>query len=263
MTNDKIDFLVATKIMGWVPVRGDWWPGAVNPGKFACTDAEADGWAHPYDDGGIAMPDGKTYCSVARHEFRPSRDIQSAWHVVEKMKSTAWLVAIGDNREADWMVRFKRRALPGLEPAEGGAIDRRETRAICLAALGDPGSSAAIKGTDVVAAMGGISLRGTAMGGNWRNGVENHSIVELQDKDDYLYVGGQSVEFTAPKARVLAMKRVVAAFFNAIAKARVEGFNEGRNLLTGLARGEVTLESFSEQADNARVGKKPKKRWQD
>ncbi len=57
------------------------------------------------------------------------------------------------------------------------------------------------------------------------------------------------------------MARVVAAFYNAIAKARVDGFNEGRNLLTGLASGSVSLESFSEQADNSRVGKKPKKRW--
>lgn len=157
----------------------------------------------------------------------------------------------------------------GKKAAKATKADGKEMRASAPSEvpvhpkMGDPKASVVVKGTDIMAALGGISLRGTARGDTWRDGVENYSIVELQDRGDWTYVGGQSVTFTAPKARIVAMQRIVAGFLNAIAKARVDGFNEGRNLLTGLASGSVSLESFSEQADNARAGRKPKKRWGD
>jgi hypothetical protein len=124
---------------------------------------------------------------------------------------------------------------------------------------GDAKGSVEVRGKDIMTAMGGVSLRGTAMGDRWRKKEQERiSIDELQDEDDDRYVGGGSMDFTVPKSRAEAMARVVRGFFNAIAKARVDGFNEGRNLLSALAKGEVSLEDYSEQADNARAGKKPR-----
>lgn len=127
--------------------------------------------------------------------------------------------------------------------------------------LGDAGGPTVVKGLDIIAAMGGISLRGTEMGSKFGGSGERLSIVEMQDKGDWTYVGGGSLPFKVPKARAIAMQKVVTAFLNAIAKTRVDGFNEGRNLLAGLAKGELKLEDFDVQTDNARAGKKPKKRW--
>lgn len=134
------------------------------------------------------------------------------------------------------------------------------------AKMGDALGPVEVDGKDIMRALGGVSLRGTAMGGAFRGpGRENIvSISSASDPDDNLYIsGGGSLDFKVPKERAEAMKRVIVGFFNAIAKARVDGFNEGRNLLLGLAHGHVSLESFSEQADNARVGKKPKRRGDD
>lgn len=127
---------------------------------------------------------------------------------------------------------------------------------------GKPDGATGVRGKDIMTAMGGVSLRGTAMGNPWR-GKGDKDIVDISggaDDEDGSYIGGGSLDFKVPKARAEAMRRVVVAFYNAIAKARVDGFNEGRNLLRGLAEGSVRIEDYSEQADNARAGKKPKKR---
>ena len=106
-------------------------------------------------------------------------------------------------------------------------------------------------------------LRGTQIGRRFGEKGEIISVTKSTDDDDNWYIGGGSLEFKVPRARAEAMGRVVGAFFNAIAKARVDGFEEGRNLLSGLAKGTVSLESFSEQADNTRAGKKPRRRGGD
>jgi len=130
------------------------------------------------------------------------------------------------------------------------------------ARMGDPLGVTAVRGKDVMTAMGGVSLRGTEIGGRGHNSEKDIvNISATQDDRDTSYIGGGTLSFKVPKARAEAMKRVVAAFFNIVAKARVDGFNEGRNLLAGLAKGTVKLEDFSEQADNSRVGKKPQTRW--
>lgn len=82
----SLDAAIAVEVFKWVPVFGDWWPGAVNPGKWNCSLDQADGFAFPYKDGGIKMPDGKTYCSTPLHEFEPSKSIEAAWTVLEKLR---------------------------------------------------------------------------------------------------------------------------------------------------------------------------------
>jgi hypothetical protein len=78
----QIDALVAVKVLGWTPVTGDWWPHAVNSGQFNCPLDKADGFAHVYSEGGLLMPDGKTYCSKKAYNWRPSERIEDAWEVV-------------------------------------------------------------------------------------------------------------------------------------------------------------------------------------
>lgn len=127
--------------------------------------------------------------------------------------------------------------------------------------MGNPEGPTEVLGKDVMAAMGGVGLRGTELGGKWHGHPTHINLVNHQDKEDSFYIGGGSLEFKVPVARSNAMKKIMVAFFNAIAKARVDGFNEGRNLLTALANGDVSLETYSERADNARVGRKPKTRF--
>lgn len=129
--------------------------------------------------------------------------------------------------------------------------------------MGDPKGPTEVHGKDIMLAMGGVSLRGTDLADPWTRTktVETVDITGTQDEKDSSYVsGGGSLRFKAPKARAQAMKRVIAAFYNAVAKARVDGFEEGRNLLLGLASGHVKLDEFSEQADNTRAGRKPRRR---
>lgn len=128
--------------------------------------------------------------------------------------------------------------------------------------MGDPKASTEVRGKDIQTALGGVSLRGTAMGDRWnKRGAENISITAPIDKNDRWYTsGGGSLSFKVPKARAETTRRIASGFYNAIAKARVEGFEEGRNLLLGLSKGTVSLDSFSEQADNTRAGKKPRRR---
>jgi hypothetical protein len=129
---------------------------------------------------------------------------------------------------------------------------------------GDPQGPTEVRGKDIMLALGGIGLRGTELGRRFGDKGEIISITQSTDDGDNWYIsGGGSVDFKVPRARAEAMKRIVGAFFNAIAKARVDGFNEGRNLIAALAKGEVSLDSYSEQVDNSRVGKKPKRRGDD
>lgn len=131
--------------------------------------------------------------------------------------------------------------------------------------MGDPKGDAVVRGKDIMAAMGGIGLRGTVIGSRWHGGKKTIVIIsEKNDERDGGYVsGGGSLEFKVQKNRAEAMRRVVSAFYNAIARARVYGFNEGRSLLAGLAKGELKLENFSQQVDNARLGRKPRTSWDD
>ena len=135
------------------------------------------------------------------------------------------------------------------------------------AKMGDPKAPIEIRGKDIQTAVGGVSLRGTAMGDPWekvKGGIKNVSITGATDENDHYYIsGGGCLSFKVPASRAEAMKRIIAGFYNAIAKARVDGFEEGRNLLLGLAKGDVSLETFSEQADNTRAGKKPRRRGDD
>ncbi len=62
-------------------------------------------------------------------------DMTAAWTIIERLKSRAWYIAIGDLKSGLWVVRIKRRPLPGLEPAEGAVVGRSAARTICLAAL--------------------------------------------------------------------------------------------------------------------------------
>lgn len=62
-----------------------------------------------------------------------------------------------------------------------------------------------------------------------------------------------------PESRAKAMAKIISAVFDAIAKARVDGFNEGRNLLKSLADGSTTVDDFSDQCDEAEKGRRP--RW--
>ena len=76
--------IVAINIMGWIPVRGDFWPGAMNPGTFNCSPEEADGFAFEYPCG-VQMPDGKEYCSRKLSAWNPGEVIADAWEVVDKI----------------------------------------------------------------------------------------------------------------------------------------------------------------------------------
>lgn len=131
------------------------------------------------------------------------------------------------------------------------------------AKMGKADGSVEVKGSDIIAAMGAIKLRGTEAGKGLSFKHDRIKIVEVQDEKDWQYVGGQTEVVQVPQSRAAAMKRIFAAFYNAIAKARVDGYNEGRNLLAGLAKGEVRLDDFEERCDNVRAGKKPTSRWGD
>jgi len=161
-----------------------------------------------------------------------------------------------------WEIGKKTMAATKTDGKDTEARARVEVPAHLLTKMGDPLGVTAVRGKDIMTALGGVSLRGTEIGNRWHNsGKDIVNITAVQDDKDITYVGGGELCFKVPKARAEAMKRVVCAFYNIVAKARVDGFEEGRNLLLGLSQGKVSLEEFSEQADNSRVGKKPKKRW--
>ena len=161
-----------------------------------------------------------------------------------------------------WEIGKKTMAASKVDGKDSEARVQIEVPAHLLTKMGDPLGPTQVRGKDVMTALGGVSLRGTEIGSRWHGGKKDIvNISETQDDRDTSHIGGGTLNFKVPKARAEAMKRVFAAFYNIVAKARVDGFNEGRNLLLGLSKGEVSLESYSQQTDNARAGKKPKKRW--
>lgn len=64
------------------------------------------------------------------------------------------------------------------------------------------------------------------------------------------------VYIRAHKGRAQTLKKIVTAFFNGIAKARAQGFEEGSNLLAQLAKGEIAVGDFTELRDAAKMQRK-------
>lgn len=118
---------------------------------------------------------------------------------------------------------------------------------------GDPVGDTAIKSGDLIAAMGAVKLRGTSMGGRF-DAPDGTVFVGKSVRHGWMSGGAELVQ--VPEARAKAMARIVAAFFNALAKAKVDGFNSGRSLLTALAEGSVTVSDFQEMSDKAMEGKR-------
>lgn len=129
-------------------------------------------------------------------------------------------------------------------------------------AKGLPQGDMTLRSTDLIAAMGATKLRGTDMGGRWEKPENAIGIGFKNDKDTYYIPDGNEL-VQVPKARATAMAKIISCFYNALAKARVDGFNEGSSLLKRLAEGGVSLDSFSVQCDNARAGRKPRGRYDD
>ena len=121
---------------------------------------------------------------------------------------------------------------------------------------GDPKGDTTIKSGDIIAAMGGVKLKGTSIVGRFST---PKGTIQIGRAGEWDWGGTEIIQ--VPEARAKAMDKVLSAFHAALAKARVDGFNEGRNLLAGLADGSVKVADYSEQADNARVGKRPRGRF--
>lgn len=119
---------------------------------------------------------------------------------------------------------------------------------------GDPEKVVEIKSADIAAAMGAVKLRGTSAAGRFDRADFNIG----QDANHGWMDGGSEI-VEVPEARAKAMKKIIETIFNALAAARVDGFNEGRNLLTGLATGSVQIDDFTDQTEQAGKGKRP--RW--
>lgn len=124
--------------------------------------------------------------------------------------------------------------------------------------FGDPKGPTEITAKDVITAIGGVTTRGTSE--RFFGHKTDIEIVEPQDKEEfYTYINGGSQKFQVQKSRAEAMKKIVTAFLNAIAKAKVEGMQEGRGLLAGLAKGTLQVADFSEISDRLAKGRKPKR----
>jgi hypothetical protein len=122
---------------------------------------------------------------------------------------------------------------------------------------GNPQAETELRALDIIMAMGATKLRGTDAGDIWRGDKPAVFIGrENEGHEHYAYLGG-SERVRVPRARAEAMARIIAAFYDACAKARVRGFDEGRNLVAALARGEVKVEDYSAKVDNARAGYRP------
>lgn len=80
----ELDAWIAVNVMRWIPVRGDYWNGAVCPGKFNCAIDEADGWAYEYNGGVSVGNKGKTYCSTETYQWRPHDDPAAAMQALMK-----------------------------------------------------------------------------------------------------------------------------------------------------------------------------------
>lgn len=80
----NLDAWIAVNVMGWIPCRGDYWLGAVNPGKFNCKISEATSWAFEYQGGNTCDDSGKTYCGTETYQWNPSSDEECAMQVLTK-----------------------------------------------------------------------------------------------------------------------------------------------------------------------------------
>jgi len=109
-----------------------------------------------------------------------------------------------------------------------------------------------IRSTDIIAAMGAVKLRGTEMGGPWHGVTPKFHIGDSGSGWDF----GGFERVKVAKSRAAAMKRIIDAFMGALARVRLDGFTDGRNLLAGLAKGWVKVSDFDEKADNAAAGRK-------
>lgn len=153
-----------------------------------------------------------------------------------------------------WEIGKKRAKVDKAEAADGHAkivlevkVDGKD---------GDPLGDTTIRSKDIIAAMGATGLRGTSLGGRF-NTPKGTVFVGQSNTASWMSGGSELVK--VPESRAKAMSKIVSAIFNAIAKARIDGFNEGRNLLKSLAEGRTTVDDFSDQCDEAEKGKRP--RW--
>jgi len=77
-SSKEINAIVATKIMQWIPTRGNWW---MPSGEFNCSPEKAEAWTFESEVG--VLHEGKKYQSYSI--FDPQRSIEDAFKVVNKM----------------------------------------------------------------------------------------------------------------------------------------------------------------------------------
>lgn len=119
---------------------------------------------------------------------------------------------------------------------------------------GDVEGNTDLHWTDIAAAMGAVSLSDSGL--DWFGGRPR----EIGDSANPSF-GSKSQELVqVPEARALAMEKILRAFHNGVAKAKADGIDEGRNLLLGLARGEVKLSDYDETTAAAAMQRKRRSR---
>lgn len=127
---------------------------------------------------------------------------------------------------------------------------------------GEPGGATEFKSADIIAAMGAVKLKGTTLTKKFSQPEGTVVVGQSINKDanSWNYTGGREL-VSVPTSRAEAMRKILGCVFNAIAQARIDGFNEGRNLLKGLATGSVKIDDFTEQSDEAAEGRRPRYRF--
>ncbi len=123
---------------------------------------------------------------------------------------------------------------------------------------GDPKGATTVKSADIIAAMGAVKLKGTSQGGPFHKPM---GTIFIGESNRNSWMMGASELVQVPEARAKAMAKIVSAVINALALSYANGFQAGRNILAGLAKGEVRIETFSELSDKAARGKDPRS-WQ-
>jgi hypothetical protein len=116
----EIDALVAEHVMGWTVNRSD--------GRHWHTVAPAAGADNPHLLVGMDCCEDK-YCGC----FMPSRRIESAWRVVEKMREREWSVMVDSTGfpDEEWRCLMWQGERERWVPADAATAPM----AICLAAL--------------------------------------------------------------------------------------------------------------------------------
>jgi len=119
---------------------------------------------------------------------------------------------------------------------------------------GNPEKPFEIRSKDLIAAMGAMKLRGTSLHKRFSrpDGAIN---IGMSERHHWMIGGSELVQ--VPESRAVAMAKIVAAVFNALARARVDGFNDGRNLLAGLANGQITTGQFDAMSEKVADGRRP------